>query len=160
MHSTRFTLAALALACLPALASAEESVPEQAVPAEQAAPATAPPAAAETGTVIFFREWKFAAGGLRYKVREGNVELCKLANGTYCVVTVPVGRHEYTVHSEAGELLTLEVESGDTYYLRGDISAGLFGGHPHLLPSDQATFESMSAKLADNTGKDLAAGGR
>ena len=125
----------------------------------QDAAAPAAPAAANaggaTGTVIFFREKKFTGSAIRYKVRENGVEICKLQNGVYCTVQVPVGKHEYVVHSEAKDALTLEVESGDTYYVVGGISMGVFAGHPNLSPSDKATFEGMKAKLKDNTGKDL-----
>ena len=112
----------------------------------------------ETGTVIFFREKKFAGAAVRYKVRENGVELCKLGSGTYCTVQVPVGKHQYVVHSEAKDMLTLEVEPGETYYVLGSISIGFMAGHPNLSPSDLATFDGMKAKLKDNTGKDLGGG--
>jgi hypothetical protein len=118
-----------------------------------AAPAAA--AAGETGTVVFFREKKFAGAALRYKVRENGVELCKLKSGTFCSIQVPVGKHEYVVHSEAKDVLTLEVESGETYYVVGAISMGFLAGHPNLSPSSKETFDGMKAKLKDNTGKDL-----
>ena len=125
---------------------------------QDAAPAAAAPettANAATGTVVFFREKKFAGAAIRYKVRENGVELCKLASGTYCTVKTAVGKHVYTVHSEAKDVLTLEVESGETYYVIGGVSMGVFAGHPNLSPSDQATFDGMKAKLKDKTGQDL-----
>jgi hypothetical protein len=122
---------------------------------EPAAPAPAASASATTGTVIFFREKKFAGSAIRYKVRENGVELCKLKSGAYCRLEVAVGKHDYVVHSEAKDLLTLEVESGETYYVIGGISMGVFAGHPNLSPSDKATYEKMLPKLADNSGKDL-----
>jgi hypothetical protein len=122
---------------------------------DTAAPAAAPAADGGTGTVIFFREKKFAGSAIRYKVRENGVELCKLKSGSFCSVTVPVGRHEYVVHSEAKDVLTLEVEPGETYYVIGGISMGFMAGRPNLSPSDQKTFDAMKAKLTDNTGKDL-----
>jgi hypothetical protein len=119
-------------------------------------PAAAPAAdSAATGTVVFFREKKFAGAAIRYKVRENGVELCKLASGTYCTVQVPAGKHTYEVHSEAKDALNLEVEAGETYYVVGAISMGFMAGHPNLSPSTRETFEGMKAKLKDNTGKDL-----
>jgi hypothetical protein len=121
-------------------------------------PAAAAPAAAatgNTGTVIFFREKKFAGSAIRYKVRENGVEICKLKSGSYCTVQASVGKHDYVVHSEAKDVLTLEVESGETYYVIGGISIGFLAGHPNLSPSDKATYENMLPKMADNTGKDL-----
>jgi pyruvate/2-oxoglutarate dehydrogenase complex dihydrolipoamide acyltransferase (E2) component len=147
-----------ALLCVPFAASAEEAA--SAAPAASAAEAAsvAPAASATsdaTGTVVFFREKKFQGAAIRYKVRENGVELCKLASGTYCTVQVPVGKHQYVVHSEAKDVLTLEVDSGETYYVIGGISMGFLAGHPNLSPSTKAVFDGMKEKLKDNTGKDL-----
>jgi hypothetical protein len=120
-----------------------------------AAPAATVAATGNTGTVIFFREKKFAGSAIRYKVRENGAEICKLKSGSYCTVQTSVGKHDYVVHSEAKDVLTLEVESGETYYVIGGISIGFLAGHPNLSPSDQATYEKMLPKMADNTGKDL-----
>jgi hypothetical protein len=123
---------------------------------DTAAPAAGTAAAdASTGTVVFFREKKFAGAAIKYKVRENGVELCKLKSGTYCSVQVPAGKHAYEVHSEAKDVLTLEVEPGETYYVIGAISMGFMAGHPNLSPSDKGAFEGMKAKLKDNTGQDL-----
>jgi len=136
---------------------------DAAAPAEPAAVAAVAVAAAPasdavgaaTGTIIFFREKKFAGSAIRYKVRENGVEICKLQSGVFCTVQAAVGKHEYLVHSEAKDALTLEVESGETYFVIGGVSMGVFAGHPNLSPSDKATFEGMKAKLKDNTGKNL-----
>ena len=127
-----------------------------AVSSQEAAPPAATAAAGgSSGTVVFFREKKFAGAAVSYKVRENGVELCKLKSGTFCTVQVPVGKHAYEVHSEAKDVLTLEVESGETYYVVGAISMGFMAGHPNLSPSDKGTFEGMKSKLKDNTGQDL-----
>jgi hypothetical protein len=139
--------AALALTILTPFAASSQ---DTAAPAAGAAAAEA-----STGTVVFFREKKFAGAAVSYKVRENGVELCKLKSGTYCNVQVSTGKHVYEVHSEAKDVFTLEVESGETYYVVGAISMGFMAGHPNLSPSDKGTFEGMKAKLKDNTGQDL-----
>lgn len=146
------TLAAVLLMPFAALAQ------EAAAPADTAPVSPAPAVEAGgggTGTVIFFREKKFAGSAIRYKVRENGVELCKLQSGTYCKIEAPAGKHEYVVHSEAKDVLTLEVEPGETYYVIGGITVGVFAGHPNLSPSDKAVYEGMLPKLKDNTGQDL-----
>ena len=52
--------------------------------------------------------------------------------------------------------LTLDVEPGETYYVRGELTQGLLNPHPNLTPSDKTTFESMKPKLTDVTGKHIA----
>ncbi len=129
-----------------------------AVVSQDNAPAAAPAtdaAAAATGTVVFFREKKMMGAMISYKVRENGVELCKLSNGTFCTVQAPVGKHEYVTQTEAKDVLTLEVEPGETYYLAASISMGMMAGHANLAPSKKEDFEGMKGKLKDNTGKDL-----
>ena len=134
----------------PADAEAATPATPAAAPEAATAPATtgkiAPPPEGK-GQIVFFREKKFAGAAVRYKVREGETELGKLSSGTYFVHVTEPGTHEYTVHSEAKDLLPLEVEPGETYYVIGSISMGFMVGRPNLSPSDQAAFDAMSAKL-------------
>jgi hypothetical protein len=155
--------AALALT-LAGCASTETAKPaaptksETAKTAEPAAPAAAPAAASpaiappsgDGGTIVFFRASKFVGGAVSFKVREGEQELGKLSSGTYFIANVPAGAHAYTVHSEAKDVLNLEVERGQTYYVQGSVSMGVMVGRPNLAPSDEATFNSMKAKLKDS----------
>jgi pyruvate/2-oxoglutarate dehydrogenase complex dihydrolipoamide acyltransferase (E2) component len=118
------------------------------------APATDPSAAAAAtdagqATIVFFRPRKLMGAAVGFKVREAGVELGKLRNGTYFVLKVAPGRHQYVVHSETEDVLTLEAEAGETYYVQGSLGMGVVAGRPNLSPSDQATFDSMKAKLKE-----------
>jgi len=139
--------AAAAPAAQTATTDATAAPAPAAAAATEAGPATvgAPPAG--KGQIVFFRPSKFAGAAVGFKVREGDAELGKLRSGNYFVANVAPGTHVYTVHSEAKDVLTLEVEAGETYYVEGTISMGFLAGHPNLSPSDKATFDGMSAKL-------------
>jgi len=122
--------------------------------------ATSPAPAADaatgaTGTVVFFREKKMMGAAISYKVRENGVELCKLGSGSFCTVQVPVGKHAYVTKTEATDVLNMEVDPGETYYVQASISMGVVAGHSNLAPSTREVFDGMKAKLKDNTGKDL-----
>lgn len=151
-----FTLLACSLLLLPALASAQDA--PAASTTAVAADATAPAAATAStgligvapegkGQIVFFRPSKFAGGAVGFKVREGETELGKLRSGKYFVAVVEPGTHSYTVHSETKDVLTMEVEAGETYYVQGTITMGFMAGRPNLSPSDQATFDGMADKL-------------
>ena len=58
------------------------------------------------------------------------------------------------MHSEAKDVLNLEVERGQTYYVQGSISMGVMVGRPNLAPSDPATFAGMKDKLKDSAAGD------
>jgi hypothetical protein len=99
------------------------------------------------GQIVFFRESKFVGGAIGYKVREGDVELGKLSNGSFFVHAATPGAHAYTVHSEAKDVLNIEIEAGETYYVLGGVTMGVLAGRPNLSPSDQAAFTAIAAKL-------------
>ncbi len=122
------------------------TTPEEGVPADASAiHIPAPPAG--MGQVVFFRERKFTGGGVRFKVRENGEELGKLASGVYFVHVTPPGPHEYVVHSESEDVLTLEVEDGETYYVQGSITMGLLVGRPNLSPADEVAFAAAAPRL-------------
>ncbi len=136
----------------PQAPAAQEATPAAAAPAPEAAAAEALPSGIAAppegmGQVVFFRESKFVGAAIGYKVREGETELGKLSNGSYFVHVTTPGPHAYVVHSEAKDVLNLEVEAGETYYLVGGVSMGVFAGRPNLSPSDQGTYSAIAAKL-------------
>lgn len=145
----------------PAVEAGASAVAEETAPAAEAGDAEpaavesaatevvssiAPPPA-DKGQIVFFRDKKFVGGGVNYKVREGDSELGKLSNGSFFVHVTEPGAHEYTVHSEAKDILNLEVEAGETYYVIGGVTMGILAGRPNLSPSDQASFEALAGKL-------------
>jgi len=130
-------------------AAAAPAAPSAPTPA--AAVASPPGASAPAGsaTVIFYRPSKFAGAAIGFIVREGTTELGKLRSGKFFVLHVAPGKHTYVVHSEASDQLTIDADTGETYYIEGEIGVGVFVGHPHIKPSDQASFEAIKAKLEE-----------
>jgi hypothetical protein len=151
--SIRTLILSVASMVLAASALAQESPAPAPAAAQNAEPATAPaPAAAPesaTGTVVFFRPSKFVGAAIGFKVRENGAELGKLRNGKYFILKVAPGTHQYDVHSETKDVLNLEVEAGQTYYVQGVLGVGIIAARPNLTPSDASTFEGMKAKLKE-----------
>lgn len=141
--SIRTLILSVASMVLAASALAQESP----APAAAPVPATAPESA--TGTVVFFRPSKFVGAAIGFKVRENGAELGKLRNGKYFILKVAPGTHQYDVHSETKDVLNLEVEAGQTYYVQGVLGVGIIAARPNLTPSDASTFEGMKAKLKE-----------
>ena len=153
------------LLMLPALVVAQEATEAQAtasaevVATAEVTPPTEMPAAANAGSgligaapdgkgqIVFFRPSKMMGAAIGFKVREGETELGKLRSGKYFVASVEPGTHEYNVHAETKDVLTMEVEAGETYYVQGTLSMGVLAGRPNLSPSDEGTFNGMSKKL-------------
>jgi len=153
MRSMLSRTAVLSLLLVPAFAMANDGESATATTAAATAPAASATntlinaAPADKAQIVFFRESKFVGGAIGFKVREGENELGKLRSGKYFVANVEPGKHEYNVHGETKDVLTIEVEAGETYYVLGSLGMGIVAGRPNLSPSDEATFLSMSGKL-------------
>ena len=137
-------LAVASAATLTAPAMAQDS-PAAAAPAEKVAPQIgAPPAG--MGQVVFYRP-----GGLgalvSFRVNEGDKVVNRLPPGHYFVQTAAPGVHEYSVHSEAKDVLRVNVEDGETQYARCNIRMGIMVGRPNLSTQDRADFEKRGKKL-------------
>ena len=130
----------------PATAS---DAPTAAPPAATAPAASTAGTSAATATVIFYRPSKFVGGAIGFIVREGTTELGKLRSGKFFVLHVTPGKHTYVVHSEASDELTIDADAGETYYIEGEIGVGVLVGHPHIKPSDPASFEAVKTKLQE-----------
>lgn len=150
MRHFRKTVLALAFLGAAVSANAQDSTAPQAAPAtEQAAmlPAGIAQPPAGKGQIVFFRENKLKGAIIGYIVREGETELGKLRNGTYFVHVTDPGQHSYVVHSEAKDVLNIEVEAGETHYVLGGISMGFMAGRPNLSPSNEEAFVKALSKL-------------
>lgn len=99
------------------------------------------------GQIVFFRPSKFVGGAMGFKVREGETELGKLSNGKYFVHVAEPGAHEYRVHGETKDVLNMEIEAGETYYVQGTMGMGIVAGRPNLSPTDAAAFNALADKL-------------
>jgi uncharacterized membrane protein len=111
------------------------------------APVAVEAPAAGMGQIVFFRPGNFIGGAIACTVRENGQMIGNLSNGKYFIVPFAPGKHVFTTKTEATDTLNMEVESGETYYVRCGIGMGLVAGRPNLAPSDKATFDEKSAKM-------------
>jgi hypothetical protein len=142
----------MALKTVVATLFAIAALASSAVLAQESTPGASPNPNPNLATVVFFRAKALADAAVVYGVREGAAELGRLRNASYFTLQATVGRHQYTVHSEGRDVLTLDVAAGATYYVIGGIPVGGLANRPNLAPSDAATFEAMKGELEDLTG--------
>lgn len=129
--------AAIAAAVMPALVAPTAAVAREREP--RVGPEVAPPPAG-MGQVVFYRP-----GGMGMlvscRVREGDSVVNRLPPGKYFVHPTTPGAHDYNVRSEARDNLRIEVEEGETQYVRCSIGMGIGVGRPNLSPQDRADFD-------------------
>jgi hypothetical protein len=108
-----------------------------------------PPPPAGKGEVVFFRDKSLLGAGQWFKVRENGKALGKLTNGAYFVQVTDPGLHTYTAteEPELKDRLKLEVDRGETYFVRGTLTKGVVVGAADLTPSNRVTFDRYSRRL-------------
>lgn len=108
-------------------------------------------APADQGQIVFFRPGSIMGGALGCTVREGEgaaeKQVARLGSGKYFVVKATPGKHQYYTKGEATDRLNLEVEAGETYFVKCNIAMGVIAGRANLSPSDRATFAKKAAGL-------------
>jgi hypothetical protein len=102
---------------------------------------------ADTATVVFFRGIMMLGAAVGYTIYEDRVSLGKLKNGTYFSVQLPSGKHQFVVNSWKQYPLSLDIEAGKTYYVRGTMSTQ--APYPVLRVEPQSLFDGMKPVLKD-----------
>lgn len=127
------------LLAVPALAADDAAKPKKTA-------AAVPPPAAGMGQVVFYRSSRMGAL-ISCRVREGGQVVNKLPPGKYFIHQTTPGIHEYAVKSEAKDVLRVEVEEGETQYVRCAINAGIGVGRPNLSPQSREDFDKRGRGL-------------
>lgn len=142
----RMKLFAAALALSAALPLGAAAMPVQDAPlVTKSGPLGAPEAG--KGQVVFFRPGSMMGMALGCTVREGDAQVARLGSGKYYVVQATPGKHVYHYEGEARDELTLEVEEGETYFVRCNIGMGIAAGRANLSPSDRDAFAKKAKGL-------------
>jgi len=143
---TRFTrsmlIGAFAALAIPAAAQAQNSSGQEAA---QAAPVIAPPPAG-MGQVVFYRSSRMGFA-ISCRVHENGQVVNRLPPGKYFVHNTTPGAHAYSVRSEATDVIRVEVEEGETQYVRCAIGMGIGVGRPNLSPQSREDFDRRGRGL-------------
>lgn len=98
------------------------------------------------GLVYLYRPGSFIGGGVAYDVKVGETVITTLHNGGYYPYMATPGEVEFWAKTEARSAVTLDVKSGETYYIKGTVGVGFFVGRPHLMVVPAVTAESEIAE--------------
>lgn len=110
-----------------------------------AAPQIAPPPTG-MGQVVFYRPSSMGAL-ISCRVSEAGKVVNRLPPGKYFVHQTTPGVKEYSVKSEAKDVLRVNVEEGETTYARCAIGMGLVAGRPNLSTQSREDFDKRGKKL-------------
>ena len=113
-------------------------------------PVAIPTPPAGKGQIVFYRSGTIVGSAMGCAVNESGQKISSLGSGRYFVLVTEPGRHEYTVKSEAKDILALEVEPDETQYAMCRIKMGIMAGRPDLRPSTREEFvKSGTDRIVD-----------
>ena len=145
-----FAMAILGLA-IAATAPASAASNKDKPPRKEKAPIVLPVPPAGKGQIVFFRSGTIMGAAMGCSVNENGQKVSSLGVGRYFVMVTDPGRHEFSVKSEAKDVLALEVEPDETQFASCSIKMGLMAGRPDIKPATEAEFrEHDSLDLVDD----------
>jgi hypothetical protein len=106
-----------------------------------------PPPPPGKGQIVFFRTFNYFGALDWFKVRENGAALGKLTSNSYFVDITDPGTHTYTGEVLNHNVLHLEVDDGETYYIKGTMTTGVLLYNAFMAPSDEATFDKAFRHL-------------
>ena len=105
--------------------------------------ANLPEAKNDKGLVIFYRPSAFKGKAIRFNLNHTEGSLGQLLSGTYLYKYFEPGEHKFWSQAISQDSITINVEAGKKYYVKGEVGMGIFAGRP------QFTQMSESDALAD-----------
>ena len=132
--TTRHTL----LACLATIVA---FISEPSISAE------IPQADPDKGLVVFYREKNFKGGAVRFNVQHAEGVIGTLGNGTYLYKYLEPGQHTFWSQVISQDSITLTLEAGMVYYVKGETKVGIYAGRPSFTEVSESQAKAALAKL-------------
>lgn len=86
----------------------------------------------DKGLVYIYRVPSIKGAAISYDIHANKNPIFTLKNGGYFPYQTNPGEIEFSASTEAKSAITLDVEAGQTYYIKGSLSVGFLMGRPHL----------------------------
>jgi hypothetical protein len=106
--------------------------------------------AAEPARVFVYRYKQFVGSAISPSFYCDEVQLARMENGRYFVVTLPPGKHEFRSNDKQSGI-EVDAKEGQDYYIRVEIATGFAKGHGRLVATspDQGSYEIRKLKALD-----------
>jgi hypothetical protein len=107
-----------------------------------AIPAQVPQVDPDKGLIVFYRVKNFKGGAIRFNVHSSNGVIGTLTNGSLLSTYVEPGQHTFWSEVISQDSVTLTVEAGKTYYVRGETKLGIYAGRPRLVEVSESQAQA------------------
>jgi hypothetical protein len=109
--------------------------------------AEVPQADSDKALVVFYRVKSFKGGAIRFNVQYSEGLIGTLGSGTYLYKQLGPGQYQFWSQVISQDSITLNVEAGKTYYVKGETQIGVFAGRPKFTQVSESQAKADLAKL-------------
>lgn len=99
------------------------------------------------GLVVFYRAKKFSGSAIKFTVKDSRGEYGQLKSGTIISVPVETGSNTFWSQVISSDSITIEVEEGKIYYVKGTVKMGAIAGRPKFNLVDESKALKEIKKL-------------
>lgn len=93
---------------------------------------------ADKGLVIFYRASAFKGKAIRFNINHAEGTLGQLLAGTYLYKHLEPGEHSFWSQAISQDSITVNVEAGHTYYVKGEVQMGVLAGRPKFTQMSES----------------------
>jgi hypothetical protein len=109
--------------------------------------AEVPQADSDKALVVFYRVKAFKGGAIRFNVQYSEGLIGTLGSGTYLYKQLEPGQYQFWSQVISQDSITLSVEAGKTYYVKGEAQMGVFAGRPKFAEVPESQAKADLAKM-------------
>lgn len=82
------------------------------------------------GLVVFYRTKAFSGGAIKFSVKDSDKSYGQLTNGSIIKINVAPGEHTFWSQVISSDAISLTVEEGKVYFIKGTVKMGALAGRP------------------------------
>ena len=99
------------------------------------------------GLVVFYRIDSFKGKAIRFEINHAEGSVGQLLSGTYLYRNLAPGKHTFWSQAISQDSITVSVEAGKTYYVKGEVKMGAFAGRPKFSLAPESDALAALAKM-------------
>ncbi len=92
----------------------------------------------DKGVIIFYRLSSFKGKAIRFNINHSEGSAGQLLSGTYLYLYLKPGEHKFWSQAISQDSISINVQAGKKYYVKGEVLMGVFAGRPRFTHMPEA----------------------
>ena len=97
--------------------------------------------------VVFYRVKSFKGGAIRFNVQHAEGVIGTLGSGTFLYKYFEPGQHQFWSQVISQDSISLTLEAGEIYYIKGEAQIGVLAGRPKFTQVSESQAKADLAKI-------------